>query len=563
MKISLFKKGIYPEIDRLQEEIEKTKCSLSHFKAKVAEWMGLEKALKVFNVKKGTDIIHNKNRPISFKLSVSRFQLIDHYINEIDSGKERIFKFKSVKEFTNRNRYSRDEGEDDEELTDDSILTEEDIEIIQSIYKISRPGKSSTAKDVSFQSKIVSESSSERYELEEQMEKLCKEKYDLHIAEMDNEFDESVMEILPNLVAFIDVMASNAKCATKYAYNKPTVALAAAINREQSEARASFIRAVDVRNPIVERINTQIPFIPNDVDLGLPDSKGLLIFGLNDAGKSCYMRSVGLNLVMAQMGGFVAAKSFEFYPFKKILTRLSGQDNVYKGEGSFRVEMNEFRDISSGCDQNSLILGDELCRGTTYYDAISIVTAGIRYMVKKDTNYILTTHLHQLPELEEIQAIDSLKIKHLQVKRDPVTNVITYLRKLTNGPGDSFYGIEVARGCAVPEDILRDAERIRKKLIGKAESILDDKKSNFNARFFKRECAVCGKPSDETHHIKEQHEADENGIIDYFHKNAEHNLVWVCTVCHHKETHRDKNIEFVGYVMTTDGRQLCIKDNST
>lgn len=557
MKISLFKTGIYPQIDKLQEDIDKTKCSLAHFKEKVAEWIGLEKALKVFNVKKGTDIIHNKNRPISFKLSVNRFELIDHYINEIDSGKERIFKYKSFKDFGNRNKYNDDEGDDgNEHLTDDVILTDEDIMIIKSIYKISRPGKSSTAKDVSFQSKIVSESSTERYTLEEKMEKLCKEKFDHHIIEMDNNF-ENLMENLPFLVSFIDVMTSNAKCASKYAYNKPEIF----DDIEEDDTYGSFIQASDVRNPIIERINTQIPYIPNDVDIGNEDSKGLLLFGLNDCGKSSYMRSVGLNLVMAQMGGFVAAKTFEFYPFRNILTRLSGQDNVYKGEGSFRVEMNEFRDISGGCDKFSLILGDELCRGTTYYDAISIVTSGIQYMVEKNTNYIFTTHLHQLPELEEIQAIDSLQIKHLQVKRDPITNVITYLRKLVDGPGDSFYGIEVARGCGVPEEILRNAEKIRKKLIGMSSSVLDTKKSNFNANFFKRECDVCGKPSDETHHIREQNEANEDGIIEFFHKNAEHNLVWVCIDCHHKETHRDKNIEFVGYFMTSEGKQLVINRN--
>ena len=561
MRISYFKKGLYPSIDKLQLNIDKSKHSLTDFKKFLIEDIfGLNKVLKVFNVKKGTDIIHNKNRPISFKVTKTRFRLIDHYLSRIsrlrDKGEPiRVFKYKDYSAYLKSLKVLDDESDNDESDDDDDggkfedndCLTKDQVAFLESICHISRPSKGSATKDVSFQSDIISSVSKERSEFEIEMEQLNGKYYTENLNMIDKEF-EQLIEKLPTIVGFIDVMNSHAECAIKYAYNKPNI--------EDEKASASYIKATAMRHPIVERINTRVPFIPNDFEVGTPENRGIIVMGTNDCGKSTIMRSVGLNLVLAQIGSFVAAKTFEFRPFHKILTRLSGLDNVYKGEGSFRVEMNEFRDITSGCDEYSLVLGDELCRGTNIHDAVSIFTAGVEYLSKKDTNFIFTTHLHQLPKLAEIQSIETLKFKHLQIHRDPVTNIITYLRKLVDGPGESFYGIDVARGCGVPEEILLNAERIRKQLIGEQADILDGKASHFNARLYKRECATCGKAAKETHHLREQNEANEDGMIDHFHKNALHNLVWICEDCHHKEAHGSGNLKFDGYFTTTDGYKL-------
>jgi DNA mismatch repair protein MutS len=271
------------------------------------------------------------------------------------------------------------------------------------------------------------------------------------------------------------------------------------------------------------------------------------------------MKAIGLSVLLAQTGSFVPAKEFEFLPFQNILTRLSGMDNMYKGQGSFSVEVNELRDICKRCTDKSLILGDELCRGTEHTSAIGIVTGGIVHMNKKNANFVLATHLHDLPKEPEILDIsDSIQIKHLQVKRDPTKNTIEYIRKLVDGSGDAYYGIEVARSQGVPEDILLIAERVRKRHIGISEKLSSTKRSHFNTKkFVEYWCEVCQKnPAEHVHHIVEQHKADDNGILNQqYHKNTPHNMVGLCRNCH-DDVHDRKTLEIKGYVQTSSGTKL-------
>ena len=141
-----------------------------------------------------------------------------------------------------------------------------------------------------------------------------------------------------------------------------------------------------MRHPIIEQIQKKYEYVPNNCFIGKKvtnnedneDTKGILLYGINASGKSSYMKAVGLNLILAQAGFFVAAKSFTYYPYTKIFTRISGNDNIFKGHSSFAVEMLELRCILNRCDNRSLILGDELC-GTESTSVSMIVVAVFKH----------------------------------------------------------------------------------------------------------------------------------------------------------------------------------------
>jgi len=320
------------------------------------------------------------------------------------------------------------------------------------------------------------------------------------------------------------------------------------VNNEQKQP--SFIRATKIRHPIIERLLSRTTFVPNDIIIGCNGINGLVIFGTNGIGKTVFMRATGLCVVMAQMGCYVPAESFTFIPFHSILTRLSGEDDMYRGKGSFEVEMSELRDIAFRCDKNSLVLADELCRGTEQVDANSIATASVLYLSKR-TNFLLATHLHDIPKQPELQNLKNILYKHLKITRDPATNVMTYHRTFEDGPGDSNYGIEVARANDVPEEILKVAEAVRKRYMNKDPNLVPTKTSRYNSKVYMVPCWICKSPSQETHHIKEQSTANEDGIIEHFNKNNAANLIPLCKKCHDMITYGE--LEMDSPVWTTNG----------
>ena len=134
----------------------------------------------------------------------------------------------------------------------------------------------------------------------------------------------------------------------------------------------------------------------DDVHLGINKQNGILLYGVNAVGKSSLMKSIGIAVIMAQSGFFVAAKEFTYSPYKHIFTRISNNDNIFKGQSTFAVEMSELRSILIRADKYSLILGDELCCGTETTSALSLVTAGVLRLCEKNANFIFATHLHKL-----------------------------------------------------------------------------------------------------------------------------------------------------------------------
>jgi DNA mismatch repair protein MutS len=214
-----------------------------------------------------------------------------------------------------------------------------------------------------------------------------------------------------------------------------------------------------------------------------------------------------------------------------------GNDNLFKGLSTFAVEMSELRTILRLANARSLVLGDELCSGTESISAMSIFLAGIQKLYSVDSSFIFATHLHEITKYEEIVSLDKLAICHMSVVYDKESDALIYDRKLRNGPGDNMYGLEVCKSLSLPLDFLENANNIRMKYYPESASILDLKKSHYNAKHIKGLCEQCGKEvSSEVHHLQHQKEANEQGIIQSlgtpFHKNHSANLMNLCKKCH-------------------------------
>lgn len=347
-------------------------------------------------------------------------------------------------------------------------------------------------------------------------------------------------------VGEIDFVKSCAKTSKMYGYSKPEI-----VNNNKS-----FIDAIDLRHPIVERLSLSTKYIPNDVKLGLEED-GMLLFGINAGGKSCYLKSVGLSVILAQMGCYVPAKEFKYYPYHHIFTRISGDDNLFHGQSSFAVEMNEMRSILNYANENSLVLGDEVCRGTETVSALAIVMSALNKFSKNNINFIFATHLHQLSEMSS--EFKNIGVYHISV--DTKDGKLVYERKLKRGSGESIYGLEVAKHLINNEEFIDYAYKIRNKLLNIPEYIVEPKTSKYNSNVYVDKCEICNKTNKEeqldVHHILFQSHCNENGLVEHVQKNDKSNLVVLCKT-HHIAVH-NKDLDIYGYKDTNDGMILDYK----
>ena len=362
----------------------------------------------------------------------------------------------------------------------------------------------------------------------------------------------NTFELIVKYLVRVDIAANSAKNAFDYRYVRPVIDGGS----ESSESsRPSFIEAANMRHPIIERIQDDFQYVGNNISL---NQNGILLYGINASGKSSFMKAVGLNIIMAQAGMFAAASSFVYYPYHSIFTRISGLDNIYKGMSSFTVEMTELRNILKRCNKNSLVIGDEICCGTEFISAISIVASGIDTLIQKGASFIFASHLHELTKLTSIKGNISkskLFVKHIRITFDENNNII-YDRVIQDGQGSNNYGIDVCRTLDMPRDFMKNAEINRKEVVGINSNIINKKSSRYNSKIIIDMCNICNKnKADETHHIIYQHTADKDGFINNrFHKNAKHNLVAICKECHNKE-HSGK-IKIECWMSSSKGRKL-------
>jgi len=237
------------------------------------------------------------------------------------------------------------------------------------------------------------------------------------------------------------------------------------------------IEIVDGRHPVVEKMINNSIFVPNDTKLDKDDNRMLIITGPNMAGKSTYMRQVAVITLMAQIGSFVPAAKANIGIVDRIFTRVGASDDIASGQSTFMLEMNEVSHILRNATSNSLIILDEIGRGTSTFDGLSIAWAVVEYIHSKKkigAKTLFATHYHELTELEE--KLEGVVNYRIAVKKRG--DDITFLRKIVRGGADDSYGIEVAALAGIPKEVIQNAKNILQRINdGETQAIAVEKKN--------------------------------------------------------------------------------------
>ncbi|MBO4428778.1 MAG: DNA mismatch repair protein MutS, partial [Clostridia bacterium] len=271
-----------------------------------------------------------------------------------------------------------------------------------------------------------------------------------------------------SMLAKLDVYRSLAETAAQNGYVRPEVTY------------GDVIDIKDGRHPVVEQFSRDTFFVPNDTTLDGKNNRFMLITGPNMAGKSTYMRQVALICIMAQLGSFVPASEARISVVDKIFTRVGASDDLAMGQSTFMLEMSEVAYILANATKKSLIIYDEIGRGTSTFDGMSIARAVAEYTASKKigAKTLFATHYHELTSLEG--EVDGIVNYNIAAKKKGDT--ITFLRKIIRGAADDSYGIEVAKLAGVPSDVTRRAKDILSSLedgtfaptVKKARESVDD-----------------------------------------------------------------------------------------
>ena len=351
----------------------------------------------------------------------------------------------------------------------------------------------------------------------------------------------SAVRRVSKFLALVDLSTCRAHIASKYNYVRPRCV----------DSKTAFVQARQLRHPLVEHLNTKETYVTNDVSLD-SSSTGILLFGTNAVGKTCLVKSVGLAVVMAQAGLFVAAESFTFSPYERVCTRIVGQDNLFQGLSTFVAEMSEVRCIIRDANARTLVLGDELCSGTETSSALAITSVTLEHLERISASFIFATHLHELAEYECMKKIVRLRWCHMKVVYDG--DKLVYDRKLSDGLGDRSYGLEVCKSLGFPDNFLRRAVDVRdKQSVSSAPSVLDRSTSRYSSsKLSGSPCELCGvRIGREIHHLLPQKSANSDNYIGSVHKNHPGNLACLCEECHDELHATDKELE---YRITGTGR---------
>ncbi len=247
-------------------------------------------------------------------------------------------------------------------------------------------------------------------------------------------------------VAELDVLCSLATAAVQNGYERPVV----------NDSDSVIIR--EGRHPVVEKFSGNAPFVPNDCALDCRENRALIITGPNMAGKSTYMRQIALIVIMAQMGSFVPAKSAEIGIVDSVFTRIGASDDLSAGQSTFMTEMTEVSAILENATSRSLIILDEVGRGTSTYDGMSIARAVLEYIADKKkigAKTLFATHYHELTDLEE--SLDGVKNYNITVKKRG--GEIVFLRRIARGGAPASYGVEVAKLAGLPGSVITGARK--------------------------------------------------------------------------------------------------------
>jgi DNA mismatch repair protein MutS len=370
---------------------------------------------------------------------------------------------------------------------------------------------------------------------------------------------ENILSNICEYIILIDTLQNRCYIADTYNYCKPIIK---EYNNTDNidlknicgEKSKSYIDIKGIRHCLIEHIQNRELYVTNDIIIG-KNINGYLIYGTNAVGKTSLIRSIGISLIMAQSGLYTPCSSFVYYPYSYLFTRILGNDNLFKGQSTFAVEMSELRTILNMANKDSLILGDELCSGTEQGSATSIFASGLEYLDNLNSSYIFATHFHEINKWTEIKNIERLKMMHMTVFYDKVTKKLIYDRKLKDGPGENMYGLEVCKSLNLPEKFLEKAHQIRMKYYPETSNVTSFKSSHFNTDKIMGICELCKKNmGDEVHHLQHQNKVNgTNNYINNFHKNHLGNLVTVCDECHDK--FHETNIQYKK-VKTSNGYEF-------
>jgi DNA mismatch repair protein MutS len=249
-----------------------------------------------------------------------------------------------------------------------------------------------------------------------------------------------------SIIAELDVYRSFAEVADKNGYICPEVDL------------SHDLVIKDGRHPVVEKFVTDTYFVPNDTTLDVTDNKIMIITGPNMAGKSTYMRQVAIITIMAQIGSFVPAKEARVGVVDKVFTRVGASDDLASGQSTFMLEMNEVATILKNATKRSLIIYDEVGRGTSTFDGMAIARSVVEYTYSKKigAKTLFATHYHELTDMED----EFPGIVNYNIAAKKRGDSITFLRKIVRGGTDDSYGIEVAKLAGVPNEVVKRAREI-------------------------------------------------------------------------------------------------------
>ena len=537
---SFFKKGVYPSIDELQDKVVNDILFMEEICKKLSSYIDDNGK---FCKKKNTD-----NEEENLKIQLKRNDRDGYYLclskRRAHILKDKIDKLPVIK------------------INDNLSLDPKKLEFKELV-------KGNTKiffKDLENKSDNV-------ISMKEKLIKLVKDKYIALLILYGQKFKEMFRQI-SKFIAQIDFIKSCAKAAKLYKYCKPEFIT----NKEKKQLDNGFIDCKKIRHPIVERIRTEVEYISHDICLGKPPDyvlddlnvEGMLLFGLNSAGKSTLMKAIGLNLIMAQCGMYVAAQEFKYSPYESLYARITGNDNLFKGQSSFTLEMTELKAILKRAGPKTLVLGDELTRGTEHISGNALVAASIINLSKSNSSFIFATHLHEIANMKRIQELKNVKLFHLTVNYDAKNDLLIFDRLLKPGSGDPIYGLTVARYILKDNDFIKLAQEIKNELLNIPNKLLNDKTSNYNAQIYMHECSLCGKTVNEnsdfdnsldSHHIIEQNKFNKDKFTEgkSIKKDQKNNILVICKLCHHK-IHDTKELDVKGYLDTSKGRKILVKN---
>ena len=533
-----------PNIKKICDQVDIT--NLENF---VDEYMSIfdlnELESCTFEIQGNDKILNFKGNPIRNNQEIMNdFDILntsDKKLNELDVYLNSLLKKGKVK-LTNKHvgkngKPIKGKSKGDQKITFFTASTAVASQIITN-HNISICGelKSTT---YSATAKIISSSLIEEicYKKDDTMKMLGIKLYHLFTEYMESIIKYvSLFTPLCHLVGKLDVLHAYAKLSDKNKYFRPSV----------YHDGNSCVKIKDIRHPIIEKLITG-EYIVNDLNIGKLNKEdsspyGTVYYGVNMCGKTSLIKAVALNIIMAQIGCFTP--SYMIYrPYTKIITRLTCQDNIFKGESSYEVEITELRTALKQGDMNTLAIFDEVAKSTETQSAICVTVSAIQIFLETKMTFLFSSHLHEIIALPFIADIDKslLTIKHLSVFHDNKNDILIYDRKIQDGGGTSRYGIEVCKYLKLPLHFLDIANKVSLYLEHENQEFLSSKKSKHNNQVYIDRCFICGTTKNLiTHHIQEQRYADDKGFINGMHKNKKDNLIVLCDSCHIKKLHAER-----------------------